>query len=182
MNFDGFEVVSNRLLLRPVNEADVDALYNIYADIEIMQFWSEAPLVSIDQMTEKIQQALVAQTEGTALMVAVVLRETNTTIGHISLFNIHEASARAEVGYLLHKDHWQQGYMSEALHAFIVAGFNTLGLRRLEADIDPDNAASTGLIRRMGFVQEGLFKSRWVVAGQITDSAMYGLLKDDFIS
>ena len=180
MNFEGLEVFSNRLLLRPVCEADCDDLYGIYTDIEVMQYWSEPPLKSIQQMTGKIQQALVAQADGTALMLAVVLLKSNHTIGHISLFNIHEVSGRAEVGYLLHKDHWQKGYMSEALKAFIEACFSTLGLRRLEADIDPANTASTALIRRMGFVQEGLFKSRWVVADQITDSAMYGLLKDDF--
>ncbi len=182
MNFAGFKVSTNRLILRPVNVTDVDDLYKIYADPDIMQYWSEPPYQDVKQLADKIQQALDAESKGTALMVALVLRETMHTIGHLSLFNIHDISGRAEVGYLLHKDHWQKGYMSEALAAFIKACFDRLGLRRLEADIDPDNAASTALIRRMGFIQEGMFKSRWVVAGQITDSAMYGLLKDDFIS
>ncbi len=180
MNFEGFEVLTNRLLLRPVCETDLDDLYGIYTDIDVMQYWSEPPLKSLQQMADKVKKVQAAQSQGSALMVAVVLLKTKQTIGHISLFNIHEVSGRAEVGYLLHKDHWQKGFMSEALKSFIVVCFNSLGLRRLEADIDPANAASTALIRRMGFVQEGLFKSRWVVAGQITDSAMYGLLKDDF--
>ena len=54
--------------------------------------------------------------------------------------------------------------------------FDTLGLRRIEADIDPRNTSSCKLVERMGFVREGLLRDRWCVAGEVSDSALYGLL------
>jgi RimJ/RimL family protein N-acetyltransferase len=69
--------------------------------------------------------------------------------------------------------------MSEAAHAVIDHGFNTVGLRRLEADIDPRNLGSAKLLERLGFVREGLLRERWVVGDEISDSALYGLLKRD---
>jgi RimJ/RimL family protein N-acetyltransferase len=66
--------------------------------------------------------------------------------------------------------------MSEALGALFDYAFRTLALRRLEADVDPRNAASLGLIRSLGFRQEGLLRERWNVAGEIQDTAFLGLL------
>lgn len=57
--------------------------------------------------------------------------------------------------------------------------FGALELRRIEADIDPRNAASCRLVERLGFIREGLLRARWNVAGEICDSAIYGLLAQD---
>ena len=83
---------------------------------------------------------------------------------------------RAEVGYCLHSAHWGQGYMREALSALIGYGFGVLKLRRLEADVDPNNAASLGILARMGFQREGLLRERWNVGGDVQDSVLLGLL------
>ncbi|VWB67210.1 GCN5 family acetyltransferase [Burkholderia territorii] len=69
--------------------------------------------------------------------------------------------------------------MSEAAFALIEHAFGTLNLRRIEADIDPRNVASARLLERLGFVREGLLRDRWIVGDQVSDSALYGLLKSD---
>ena len=73
-------------------------------------------------------------------------------------------------------EHWARGYVSEALPALIDHAFGPLELNRLEADIDPDNAASKRVLERHGFVPEGVLRERWIVRGKPSDSAMYGLL------
>jgi ribosomal-protein-alanine N-acetyltransferase len=52
-------------------------------------------------------------------------------------------------------------------------------MRRIEADIDPRNVASARLLERLGFVQEGLLRERWMVDDEVSDSAFYGLLESD---
>lgn len=52
-------------------------------------------------------------------------------------------------------------------------------LNRIEADIDPRNAASARVPERLGFVREGLLRERWIVGDEVTDSALYGLLRSD---
>jgi ribosomal-protein-alanine N-acetyltransferase len=55
-----------------------------------------------------------------------------------------------------------------------------MDLRRLEADTDPRNAPSIRALERLGFVREGLLRERWVVAGEVSDSALLGLLRRDW--
>ncbi|ETP61422.1 hypothetical protein BDSB_27145 [Burkholderia dolosa PC543] len=69
--------------------------------------------------------------------------------------------------------------MSEAASALIEHAFGTLNLRRIEADIDPRNVALARLLERLGFIREGLLRERWIVGDDVSDSALYGLLKSD---
>lgn len=54
--------------------------------------------------------------------------------------------------------------------------FGPLGLMRLEADVDPDNMRSLGLLDGLGFVREGLARERWRFGGGVFDSVLLGLL------
>ncbi|MCW5506536.1 GNAT family N-acetyltransferase, partial [Pseudomonas aeruginosa] len=51
-------------------------------------------------------------------------------------------------------------------------------LNRLEAEIDPRNRPSAASLERLGFRQEGLLAQRWIVSGEVSDSALYGLLAE----
>jgi RimJ/RimL family protein N-acetyltransferase len=58
--------------------------------------------------------------------------------------------------------------------------FNELNLHRLEADVDPRNAASIRTLEKLGFRQEGYLRERWLVGGGIQDSLFYGLLRSEW--
>ena len=177
MKFNSINLKTDRLNLRPVALHDLDESFEIYKDVEAMKYWSEPPMQDISQAKEKIMQNMQSNVKGESLALVLELKESQRMVGQISLFNIHQASARAEIGYVLSRAHWQKGLMSEAMLAFISFCFTDLNLRRLEADIDPDNMASAALLQNMGFVKEGLLKQRWEVDGLITDSELFGLLK-----
>lgn len=70
--------------------------------------------------------------------------------------------------------------MHEALGALISYAFENLALHRLEADIDPRNTASARSLERLGFQREGLLRERWIVAGEVSDTAFYGLLRSEW--
>jgi RimJ/RimL family protein N-acetyltransferase len=56
-----------------------------------------------------------------------------------------------------------------------------MGVRRLEAHVDPRNEASRGLVQRLGFTREGLLRERWVDKGEPTDIEVYGLLSREWL-
>lgn len=62
--------------------------------------------------------------------------------------------AEAEIGYDLGKAYWRQGFMQEALQAIISFGFETMRLKRIEAEVEPANGRSIGLLRKLGFRME----------------------------
>jgi ribosomal-protein-alanine N-acetyltransferase len=70
----------------------------------------------------------------------------------------------AFVGYGAVAAHAGQGYMTEGLQLLLAHAFGNLGLHRLEANIQPANAASIALVRRAGFVREG-FSERYLKIG-----------------
>ena len=67
--------------------------------------------------------------------------------------------------------------MTEAMNSVLDYAFNDLDFHRLEADTDPDNAASLALLEKFGFQREGYFRERWFVHGKWHDSVMLGLLR-----
>ena len=71
--------------------------------------------------------------------------------------------------------------MHEALSALLDYAFTELKLNRVEADTDPRNERSVRLLERLRFSKEGLFRERCIVDGEISDSAMYGLLRREWI-
>ena len=70
--------------------------------------------------------------------------------------------------------------MHEALSALLRYAFADLDLNRVEADTDSRNQRSARLLRRLGFSQERLFRERCIVDGEISDAAMYGLLRREW--
>ena len=70
-------------------------------------------------------------------------------------------------------------YPREALSTLITYAFETCELRRLEAEVNPDNLASNQLLLRLGFTLEGVLRKRWVAKGNADDTNIYGLLRDE---
>jgi len=76
---------------------------------------------------------------------------------------------------------WGKGYMNEALNALVSHAFEVMRLRRLEADVDPRNAASIRTLERLGFQREGYLRERWHVNGEVQDAIFYGLLRREWL-
>ncbi len=70
--------------------------------------------------------------------------------------------------------------MREALGVLITRAFDGMGLRRLEAEVDPRNAASDRLLARLGFTREGLLRQRWFSKGESKDTHIHGLLRHEW--
>lgn len=84
---------------------------------------------------------------------AVTLRSDGRLIGGCDL-NVH--GSQGEVGWILHRDYWRQGYGSELAAALLAYGFERLGLRRIIARCDAENIASYRIMEKNGMRREGL--------------------------
>jgi len=177
--FSGSPLRTARLVLRPLTEADVPALYSIHSDPQAMRYWS-APLWQDDQRGHDMvaRDADPALTDH--LRLGIELAGSGALVGTCTLFDISAQCRRAELGYMLAATAWGQGLMQEALRAFLDHAFSGLDLNRIEADTDPRNERSMRLLERLGFVREGYFRERWIVGGEVSDAAMYGLLRRDW--
>lgn len=169
-----------RLRLRPLDPGDANAYLEIFTDPETLTYWSEETVQSLADARHMVEQDIAWVEKGEALCWGIALPETDVLIGKISLYLFSRRNRRAETGYIINRDHWGRGLMSEALGAVLAYAFDELGLHRIEADVDPEHGASLALLEKFGFVGEGLFRDRWFVHEQWHDSVMLGLLKEDF--
>src|SRR5262249_1720563 len=112
-------------------------------------------------------------------VLAMEMETTGEVLGHCAMCRLNEQCRRAEINYCLKREYWGSGYMTEAASALIAHAFDTLNLHRIEADIDTRNLASSRLLERLGFIREGVLRERWIVANEVSDSALYGLLASD---
>lgn len=170
-------LTTERLMLRPLAASDAPALYAIFSDPAVVRYWSSEPWTDISFAEAAIARALEAYRDETELRFAIEVAATRELIGTVALHHFFNQNNRCELGYALGSRHWGQGYASEALVAALDHGFSAMGLNRIEADIDPRNAASARLLEKLGFRKEGLMPQRWLVHGEYADTAYYGLLR-----
>lgn len=178
--FDTLILRTERLRLRPLRAADAPALFSIFSDPQVMRYGSTLPWASLQAAERMIAQDETAMPAGEHLRLGLERTADAALIGTCTLFALHAASRRAEVGYALAAAAWHQGFAQEAVCALLDHGFGPMGLNRVEADIHPDNAASARLLQRLGFEPEGRLRERWIVGDEVSDSALYGLLQRDW--
>ena len=172
-------LIGTRVRLRPLRSDDADALFALQSDPRVMRYWSHAPWTDREQAVARLDQLERDRESSEFYQWAIAVDGDDRLVGTVSLFALNRAQKRAEVGYALASKVWGRGYATEALKLAVDFAFEALGVARLEADIDPRNDASCRLVERIGFVREGLLRERWHVAGEATDSAIYGLLARD---
>jgi ribosomal-protein-alanine N-acetyltransferase len=169
-----------RLRLRPLTPADAPALLALCSDPVVMRHGSSAPWSETRQALDSIKRDRRCLADGSAVRLAITRPDDDLLLGTCSLFALDAQCRRAEVGYQLARQSWGQGYAHEAVSALIAWGLDALDLNRIEADVDPRNAASVRALERLGFVREGHLRERWIVAGEVCDSLLFGLLAADW--
>ncbi|HHE0447941.1 TPA: GNAT family N-acetyltransferase [Vibrio parahaemolyticus] len=170
------KIETEQLILRALVAEDAGDLFSIFSDNEVMKYWNTEPWVSVDEAKTFITNSARAMDSNTEVILGIYLKSTGQLLGKIILFSFAKESRRAEIGFGVSRDFRGKGIVLEAGSALIEHAFHTLKLRRIEAEIDPDNIASGKTLERLGFVKEGYLRQRWEVNGVVSDSAIYDLL------
>ena len=105
----------------------------------------------------------------------------NDLIGGINIFNVRRGvSQSASIGYWIGRKFSRKGYMYEALTVLLPSLFIDLRLNRIEAAILKDNNPSKGLLKKIGFTEEGVCRSYLKIDGRWQDHILFSLLSREF--
>src|SRR5688572_12696080 len=134
---------TERLYLRHLEPGDLDALAALYADPEIRRYFPEGTLTR-EETQEELEWFLNGHPEHPQLgLWATIHKPTGQFIGRCGLLPwVIDGVNEVEIAYLIAKPWQRQGLGAEAARALVRHGFETLGLKRLIALIDPAHAAS----------------------------------------
>ncbi len=127
-----------RLTLRQIVPGDAEALFAMFSDPAVMEFYGDPPHRSLEDSRDLIQrQQWYARHEG--IRWGVTLKGENIVIGSCGFFLFDEEFRRAEMGFELARAYWRQGIMREALGAIITYAFANTELHRIEAVVNGAN-------------------------------------------
>lgn len=173
-------LTTERLALRWLTLDDAPAQFALFSDPAVTRYWSSPAWTDIAHARAFIEKTQTDYGSGNGARFAITLRASDELIGNITLYDFFDQNRRCDIGYALLPAHWGKGYLAEAMAATLAYAFGELNLNRIEADIDPRNDASAKTLERMGFQKEGYMRERWIVNGEICDTAFYGLLKREW--
>ena len=171
---------SGRVRLRQSRPSDLDGIAELFSDDDALRYWSHGAFAD----RAAAQRYLDGMAEGLAdrslFQWVIASAETDALVGTVTVLGWDRANRRAEIGFIL-LPAWQgRGLATEAVTAVLDFAFDAMELRRVEADVDPENVGSLALLERLGFRREGLARERWLTFGTWKDSVMLGLLRADW--
>lgn len=106
--------------------------------------------------------------------------DPDKVIGTISLDNIIRGPfLSCFMGYRLHKDYLNKGYMTEAVKMMVKIAFNEYSLHRIEANIMPRNLPSIKVVEKVGFINEGLSRKYLKINGVWEDHIHMVILNEE---
>lgn len=173
-------LMTERLVLRGLEDRDAPAVRQIFGDPEVVRYWSAPPLSDDAAALELVREIRELFRQRLLFQWGVALRDGDRLVGTVTLWHWDVAHRRAELGFALGREFWGKGMMFEALERLLALAIGELGMHRLEADTDPRNQRSLALLERLGFRREGYLRERFHVAGEIQDSVVLGLLGSEW--
>ena len=166
---------TERLRLAPLERGDVDLIYPLMGDAEVMAFWDIPPIDDPDLLDALVASQVAANAQGEANYWSLRTLGEREFIGCCDLSGIDRWHRRGEIGFLLRRDAWGQGYGLEAMQA-VVAYAGAAGLRKLTARTHVGNRRSEQLLGKLGFTFEGRLHGHVERDGQRRDCNVFGLL------
>jgi len=144
-------VETARLVLRPLTPDDLGDLATLYADPEIRRYFPDGTRTYEETRAELDWIIDVYYGRYGYGLWATVLKGTGTFIGRCGLLPWEiDGRTEVEVAYLLDKRYWGRGLATEAARAIVDHAFATLPVDRLICMVDPENAASRAVARKVG--------------------------------
>lgn len=174
------DLSSERLTLRHPRREDSADLFEIFGDLESLRYWSHGPLADLPAMDAYLDEMMASAQTGPYRAWVVVERHGGRAIGTVSFGSWQLDHGRADIGFTLNQAFQGRGLAREAVETALTFGFGAMGLHRVEADVDPENVASIGLLERIGFNREGYLPERWFTYGEWRDTVLFGLLASNW--
>ncbi len=167
---------SSRLLLRQITPEDVNEVFALRSNAEIMKYIPRPLVTTNEEALEHIQmiQGKLEKNEG--INWGITIKGNPKLIGIIGHYRMRWEHYRSEIGYMLLPEYHGQGITTEAIQLMINYGFNKMNMHSLEGIIDPANTASARVLEKNGFVKEAHLIENEFFDGRFLDTVIYSLV------
>lgn len=173
---------SDRLILRPLKHGDEPCLMEIYSDKEASLLDDWVPWENISSATEMIRNSTSDYENKKCLTLGLIQKDTNKLIGCCGFFAFDEWNKKCVIFYQINRLEWNKGYATEAIKQIVKFAFETIEVNRVEAFITPGNIGSEIVLKKNGFIREGIMREMEFYKGEFWDGIIMAMLKSDYIN
>jgi len=178
------KIQTSRLLLTPVLRKDLADTHKLLSLPETDRYnalgipkYQKDTAAHLNKWIQEMKEKEVSN-----YTLAIRLQSDNAYLGLLGIKVAPAKFQKAEIWYKLHKDHWNQGYGTEAAKAVIDYGFLKMNLHRIEAGAAVSNKASIRVFEKIGMVHEGTKRRNLPLIDGFADNALYAVLRDEYYS
>ena len=152
LDFSPFpELTSERLVLRALKISDAKAIFGLRTNKEVNTFITRKLLNNLSEARAFIDFTTNLSQKAIGIFWGLATKENNEIIGSIGLQNFNIEEKYAEIGYDLHPNFQERGFMSEAFQKVLEFTSQKMNLKTIEAFTDKNNSASIALLQKHAF-------------------------------
>jgi ribosomal-protein-alanine N-acetyltransferase len=172
------QLQGDRIRLRDFRPEDTNDVFAYASDPVVTQYAGWVPHRSPYDSMAYIQRCL--DSDWGPITFAVEALADGRVIGVVDIRIVSRFWGVGEIGYTLARTYWGKGFNVEAGALLLVYGFETLGLRRIQAVCDVFNRRSYRTMEKLGMVREQIVANLRNQRGERVDRVMYSILKRDW--
>ncbi|MCU1773846.1 GNAT family N-acetyltransferase [Pseudomonas sp. 13B_3.2_Bac1] len=170
-----------RILLRPLQYIDADALLQAAADGEL---WNLTVTVvpSASTIDSYLKKALDGRDAGTVMPFVIVLKDSGEVIGSTRFWKIDPLNRKLEIGSSWISERWQKSFVNtEAKYLMLRHAFEVLDSVRVQFTTDENNQKSRNAILHLGAQQEGIVRHERIMPdGRKRNSVRFSIIDDEW--
>jgi len=178
------KITGRRINLCAYREDHVEPLHSaVLASVpELPQYetWAHAAY-SLEEAAQYVSWWRQARERGQAYYFAVEAADTGLFLGSCGLSDLVLDHQRAGLGFWIRQDFTNRGYATEAARIVMEWGLRELNLNRIELEIAVRNRASRRVAEKLGAVYEGTLRQRLFLPEGAVDTAIYSVLRDEWL-
>jgi RimJ/RimL family protein N-acetyltransferase len=171
-------IETRRLTLRQPVMTDAEEIFSAYTrDAEVVKYLTWRPHQNLDETRDYLRRCISVWEDGSAYPWIITRKEDGRLIG---IIESRVKNFSMDLGYVLARPYWGQGYMPEAARSLIDWGLSQDTIFRVWASCDVDNLASARVMEKIGMRREGILR-RWVIHPNVSeeprDAYCYSIVK-----
>ena len=165
--------------LRAIETEDYKTTYQWRNDDEISSMvGGQKDFVSMEK-EKKWVESIVG--DNSAIRLMVCLKESNKTIGMVTLADVNYINRSAHSHILIgDKTEWGKGYGTVALRQLLTYAFEEMGLHRVEAMVLESNVGSVKMHKKCGYTEEGIKRESIYKNGRYHNQLIMSVLHNEY--
>ena len=147
-----------RLTLKPLNSTYLSSVHEYASDIENTRYMERLPNESIEETKAFLQRTEEEWTRKEPSFYEFAVLYQGKQIGAVSIYR--EGENECEMGWIIHKNYWRQGFAYEAASALMEYSIQKLHIKHFVAHCDAANTASYKVMEKLGMTRTDTYGGR----------------------